>query len=64
MQLALKHLLLSGEGSYEPVATSCGGSGGFTGLWVGCPGMYGQSSGPIVVQMHGLFTVVVYLCML
>ncbi len=61
---------LSGEGSYEPVARSCRGGGRqipwqMPGQIPGevCPGMYGESSGPILLKVCRIFTDMVQLCM-
>ncbi len=47
---------LSGEG-YEPVARSSGGNRRFlgSGIWV-CPGLYGESSRPILMKVCRMFT--------
>ncbi len=63
-------LSLSGEGSYEPVARSCRGGGrqipGQIPGWIPgevCPGMYGESSRPILMKVCRIFTGIVQLCM-
>ena len=49
--------LLSDEGCLQPVVRSCR-AGWMPGIWL-CPGIYRESSGPILKEMFRLFTVMV-----